>query len=46
MLGPFIADGETLDFLENIIAEEIHHIQELGTLFDRDTVKGQITSET
>jgi len=40
----WLADEETLDFLENIIAEEIHHIQELGTLMGRDAVKGQITS--
>lgn len=46
MLRPFIADGETLDFLENIIAEETQHIQELGTLLDRDTAEGKITSET
>ena len=45
MLRPFIADGETLDFLENIIAEEIHHIQELGVLMDRDTANEKITSD-
>ena len=45
MLRPFIADGETGDFLENIIAEEIHHIQQLGTLMDRDTAEGKITSD-
>lgn len=46
MLRPFIADGETLDFLENIIAEEKHHIQQLNTLMNRDSAKGKIASET
>lgn len=46
MLRPFIDDGETLDFLENIIAEETHHIQELGALLNRDRAKGRIASET
>ena len=46
MLRPFIDDGETLDFLENIIAEETHHIQQLGALLNRDRAKGKIASET
>jgi rubrerythrin len=46
MLWPFIEDRATLDFLENIIAEETHHIRELGTLMNRDTAEGRITSET
>jgi rubrerythrin len=46
MLKPFIADGETLDFLENIIAEETHHIQELSTLIYRDNAKVKMTSDT
>ncbi len=46
MLRPFIADGETLDFLDNIIAEETQHIQELGTLMERDVAEEKITSET
>ena len=45
MLRPFIEDSETLDFLENIIAEEVHHIQALGTLIDRDTAEMKITSD-
>ena len=44
MLRPFIDDGETLDFLENIIAEETHHIQELGALLNRDKARGKVTS--
>ena len=44
MLRPFIDDGETLDFLEKIIAEETHHIQELGALMNRDRAKGKVTS--
>jgi rubrerythrin len=45
ILRPFIVDRETLDFLENIIAEETHHIRKLGTLLNRDTVKEKITSD-
>ena len=45
MLGPFISDSETLDFLKKIIKEENHHIQELEKLVDRDGAKGTITSE-
>ena len=45
MLRPFITDNETLDFLEKIIAEETHHIQELRKLVDHDAAEGKITSE-
>ncbi len=45
MLRPFIDDGETLDFLEKIIAEETHHIQELGALLNRDKARGKVTSD-
>jgi len=45
MLRPFIANDETLDFLEKIIAEEMHHIQELHKLVDRDVAEGKITSD-
>ena len=41
----WLADEETLDFLENIIAEEIHHIQELSMLMDRETANEKITSD-
>ena len=44
MLRPFIADKETLDFLEKIIAEEKHHIQELHKLVDRNVTQ-RIRSE-
>ncbi len=43
MLRPFIADDETLDFLEKIIAEETDHIQELYKLMDRHVAKGMRT---
>jgi rubrerythrin len=46
MLRPFIEDKETLDFLQNIIAEEIHHIQELSALIKRDAAEGKIAFET
>lgn len=46
MLRPFIADNEILNFLENIITQESHHIEELHKLVDRDAAKGKITSET
>lgn len=45
MLRPFIEDSATLDFLENIIAEETHHIRELGTLMNRDAAEEKITSD-
>jgi rubrerythrin len=45
MLRPFIEDSETLDFLENIIAEETNHIRELSTLMDRYAAEGKIASE-
>ncbi len=45
MLRPFIANDETLDFLEKIIAEEMYHIQELHKWVDRDVATGKITSE-
>ncbi len=45
MLRPFISDDETLDFLEKIIAEENHHIQELNKLVNRDAAEGKIISE-
>lgn len=45
MLRQFIEDSETLDFLENIIDEETHHIQELNRLLDRDAAEGKITSD-
>ena len=45
MLKPFIADNETLDFLNKIIAEEHHHIQELQKWVDRDAATGKITSD-
>ncbi len=40
MLRPFIADDETLDFLEKIIAEETDHIQELHKLMGRKVAEG------
>jgi len=43
MLRPFIADDETLDFLEKIIAEETDHIQELHKLMDRHVARGMRT---
>lgn len=46
MLRPFIEDGETFDFLENIIAEETHHIRELRTLMNRNAAEEKITSES
>jgi rubrerythrin len=45
MLRPFIEDGETFDFLENIIAEETHHIRELRTLMNRNAAEEKITSD-
>ena len=45
MLRPFIEDRATLDFLENIIVEETHHIRELGTLMNRNAAERKITSE-
>ena len=45
MLRPFIADDETLDFLEKIIAEETHHIQELHKLVHLDVAEGRMSSE-
>ena len=45
MLQPFIADAETLDFLEKIIVEETHHIQELQKLVGRDAAEGTMTSD-
>ena len=44
MLGPFISNPETLDFLDKIIKEENHHIQELEKLVDRHTENGTIIS--
>ena len=44
MLRPFIADDETLAFLDKIIAEETHHIQELHKLVERDVAE-EIRSE-
>jgi rubrerythrin len=41
----FIEDNETLDFLEKIIKEETHHIQELNRLVDRDDAEGKITTD-
>jgi len=46
MLRPFIEDSATLDFLENIIAEETHHIRELSKLMNRNAAESKITSET
>ncbi len=46
MLRPFIAERETLDFLQKIIAEETHHIQELRKLVDRHNQTDEIKSET
>lgn len=46
MLRPFIADNETVDFLEKIITEENNHVQELHKLLDRYSAKGKIKSET
>jgi rubrerythrin len=46
MLRPFIADQETLAFLENIIKEKTNHIQELNTFMGRETEKGKLISET
>ena len=46
MLRPFIEDSATLDFLENIIAEETHHIRQLSKLMNRNTAESKITSET
>ena len=45
MLRQFIEDNETLDFLEKIIKEETHHIQELNRLVDRDDAEGKITTD-
>ncbi len=45
MLRPFIAENETLDFLENIIEEESHHIRELRKLVNRGVDRGKINSE-
>jgi rubrerythrin len=44
MLRPFIEDSETLDFLEKIIKEETHHIEELNKLAHRYGAKGKITT--
>lgn len=41
MLRPFIADRETLDFLENIIDEETNHIRELSKFMDRHAAEGE-----
>lgn len=46
MLLPFIEDSATLDFLENIIAEETHHIRQLSKLMNRNAAESKITSET
>jgi rubrerythrin len=46
MLRPFIEDSATLDFLENIIAEETHHNRELSKLMNRNAAESKITSET
>ncbi len=45
MLRPFIAENETLDFLENIIEEESHHIRELRKLVNRGVDRDKINSE-
>jgi len=44
MLRPFIEDSETLDFLEKIIKEETHHIEELNKLAHRYGAKRKITT--
>ena len=46
MLRPFIEDSEALDFLENIIDEEVNHIRELSALMDRYAAQGKIRTET
>ena len=45
MLRPFIAESETLDFLENIIEEESQHIRELRKLVDSDAQQDMMKSE-
>jgi rubrerythrin len=39
MLRPFIVDDKTLEFLNQIIAEEKHHIQELHKWVNRDAAE-------
>jgi rubrerythrin len=46
MLQSFIEDKETLEFLQNIIEEETHHIQELSAFMNRNAAQGKIRSET